>query len=159
VTASQPRFPWIAAAGALATVGAVFAQQQIIGGRKLDQNPMVGSGGLNARVNTTSGLTNTRYNSTYNTPQYRNQVNNASGLTRQTYWAQQPNPGSPGYQSHGYQAPSQYASRGPAYDTLSRPLYKPSSSSAQVQVGTSGGYISAYAPPTGVTATRYSPLR
>ena len=149
-------WPWTVAA-ALAAVAAVCAQQQIIGGHKLDANPQVGSGGLNTRVNAGNGISNGRYNSTYTTPQYRNQVNNASGLTRQTYWAQQP-PTSSSQSNYGYQPPDRYASRGPAYDTLSKPLYKPSPSSAQVQVGTSGGIISAYAP-SGVTATRYSPLR
>jgi hypothetical protein len=145
-------------AASLLAVGVAWAQYQIVGGHKLDANPMVGSGGVNTRVNASSGLTNTRYDSRYGQAQQRARTNSTSGIAQPTYWTQssssQTNP-------VGYQPPSRgqtyLTTRGPAYDSMATPLYKPNQYGARVEVGSSGSYMSVSQ--VGVVGTRYSPMR
>ena len=81
-----------------------------------------------------------------------------SGIAQPTYWTQssssQTNP-------VGYQPPSRgqtyLTTRGPAYDSMATPLYKPNQYGARVEVGSSGSYMSVSQ--VGVVGTRYSPMR
>ena len=146
-----------------AAAGAARAQQ-IVGGRALDANLRVGSGGLNSPTvhSGASGISQPNYSAAYNP-----QIRSSAAISQNTYYITGSASSSSRYAAPtGYKAPTgggvTYASGGATYyDPMAKPLYTSMGASTQVQVGSYSGVNRSLSVNTapGVAAPRYQVVR